>query len=182
MRRKKVIYTIGHSTHSLEEFIALLKEYGIERLLDVRTLPKSRHNPQFNKETLLDALKESGLQYCHLPKLGGLRHTTKASVNLGWHNLSFRGFADYMQTPSFWQGMEELEKLGKEYKSAIMCAEAVPWRCHRSLIADVLTYQKWKVFHIMTLKSVKLHELTPFLQVKKGQFIYSAGTTVASIN
>lgn len=169
----KLIYTIGHSTHPIENFIDLLKSYKIEMLIDVRTIPKSRHNPQFNKETLETVLKEFDIQYHHLSKLGGLRHTTKESVNVGWHNLSFRGFADYMQTSFFLQGIEELEILGKKYKSAIMCAEAVPWRCHRSLIADALTLRKWKVFHITNKKNAKLHELTSFLQVKNGQLIYS---------
>ena len=169
----KLIYTIGHSTHPIEDFVDLLKSYEIEMLIDVRTIPKSRHNPQFNKETLETVLKEFGIQYHHLSKLGGLRHTTKESVNIGWHNPSFRGFADYMQTPSFLEGIEELEVFGKKYKTAIMCAEAVPWRCHRSLIADALTLRKWKVFHIISKKSAKIHKLTPFLRVKNGQLVYS---------
>lgn len=169
----KIIFTLGHSARSIEEFIDLLKCHEIEMLIDVRTIPKSRHNPQFNEETLEIALKESGILYHHLTKLGGLRHTTKASINVGWHNLSFRGFADYMQTSFFWEGIEELEILGKKYKSAIMCAEALPWRCHRSLIADALALRKWKVVHIISKKSTKLHELTPFLHVEKGQLIYS---------
>jgi uncharacterized protein (DUF488 family) len=126
-----------------------------------------------NPKPLETVLNESGIQYHHLSKLGGLRHTTKVSVNLGWHNLSFRGFADYMQTSFFLQGIEELEILGKKYKSVIMCAEAVPWRCHRSLIADFLTLRKWKVFHITSKKSAKLHELTSFLHIENGQLIYS---------
>lgn len=168
----KLIYTIGHSTHPIEDFIDLLKNYEIEMLIDVRTISKSSHNPQFNKEVLEAVLKESGIQYHHLSKLGGLRHTTKASVNVGWHNLSFRGFADYMQTPFFWEGIEELEILGKKYKSAIMCAEALPWRCHRSLIADALTLRKWKVLHILTKKSTKLHTLTSFLHFEDGHLVY----------
>lgn len=170
----KQIYTVGHSTQQIEDFINLLKEYEIEMLVDVRTIPGSRHNPQFNKEDLELALNESRIQYQHISKLGGLRHTTKSSINLGWHNLSFRGFADYMQTPSFWQGIEELEQIGKKYRTAIMCAEALPWRCHRSLIADALTIRKWKVFHIMSKAHAHMHELTSFLQVKKDQLIYSS--------
>lgn len=169
----KLIYTIGHSTHPMEDFIDLLKGYEIKMLIDVRTIPKSRHNPQFNKETLETVLSESGIQYHHLSKLGGLRHTSKASVNVGWNNLSFRGFADYMQTPVFLQGIEELEILGKKHKSVIMCAEALPWRCHRSLIADALTLRKWKVLHIISQKSAKLHELTSFLHIENGQLVYS---------
>jgi uncharacterized protein (DUF488 family) len=169
----KLIYTIGHSTRPIQDFIDLLKSYEIEMVLDVRTIPKSRHNPQFNEEILETSLKESGIHYQHLSELGGLRHTTKNSINSGWINLSFRGFADYMQTSFFWHGIEELEILGKKYKSAIMCAEAVPWRCHRSLIADALTLRKWKVFHIMSKKNVTIHKLTSFLHVEKGQLIYS---------
>lgn len=169
----KMIYTIGHSTRSIEDFIDLLKNYKIEMLIDVRTIPKSRHNPQFNKETLETDLKKSGIHYTHLSKLGGLRRANKNSINVGWKNLSFRGYADYMQTPSFWQEIEELEMLGKKFKSAIMCAEAVPWRCHRSLLADALTLLKWKVVHIMSKKSTKVHQLTSFLQVKNEQIIYS---------
>lgn len=167
MQKQGLMFTIGHSTRSLEEFIGLLKEHEIELLIDVRTIPKSRHNPQFNQETL-----EKSFPYRHLEKLGGLRHTTKDSKNLGWRNLSFRGFADYMQTPAFEEGIEELELLAKKYKSAIMCAEAVPWRCHRSLIADALTLRKWEVIHIIYEKSVKRHELTSFLHVKNGMMFY----------
>lgn len=168
----KLLYTIGHSTHPIDNFIDLLKSYEIEMLIDVRTIPKSKHNPQFNKESLEIALKEFGIQYLHIPKLGGLRHTTKTSVNVGWHNLSFRGFADYMQTSDFLEGVEELEILGKKNTTVVMCAESVPWRCHRSLIADALTLRKWKVFHITSKKSAKLHELTSFLHVKNGQLLY----------
>lgn len=168
----KSIYTIGHSTHPIEEFIDLLKSYEIKMLIDVRSIPKSRYNPQFNSESLENTLKESGIEYCRLSKLGGLRHTSQASVNLGWHNLSFRGFADYMQTPPFSEGLQELELLGKKQKCAIMCAEAAFWRCHRSLIADALTVQKWEVFHITSKKSAKLHTLTPFVHIEKGQLIY----------
>lgn len=170
--KKKIIYTIGHSTKPIEELIECLKSYEIELLVDIRTIPKSRFNPQFNEKALQNALKRSGIHYRHLEKLGGLRHTTKDSPNLGWQNHSFRGFADYMQTPSFQEGIEELEILGKKYKSAIMCAEAVPWRCHRSLVADALTLRKWKVLHIMSQTSTKLHELTSFLQFKKGHLTY----------
>lgn len=169
----KQIYTIGHSTRSIEDFLNLLRGYGINLLVDIRTIPKSKHNPQYNEDALKIALKESHIKYVHISKLGGLRHTTQSSINVGWHNPSFRGFADYMQTSLFWEGIEELEGLGKEFNTVIMCAEALPWRCHRSLVADALTTRKWKVFHIMNKKSAQLHKLTPFLRVKKGQFIYS---------
>lgn len=173
MRRKKEIMTIGHSTRTLEDFIELLKIHEITHVVDVRTLPKSRAFPQFNGENLLTSLKNQGIEYSHLPKLGGLRHTTKSSVNTGWHNLSFRGYADYMLTPSFWEGIEELEKIGKISPTAILCAEAVPWRCHRSLIADALLLRKWKVFHIISKQPAKLHTLTPFLVVdEQNRIIY----------
>lgn len=174
---KKIIYTIGHSTRTLDYFFALLQAYDIELVVDVRTIPKSRHNPQFNEDTLKKALHKQHIQYYHLEKLGGLRHALKDSINTGWENLSFRGFADYMQTSSFWEGIEELEKLAKEKTCAIMCAEAVPFRCHRSLIADALTLRKWKIFHIQSKKTAKLHELTPFLHVdKSGALVYPAST------
>lgn len=170
---KKKIYTIGHSTRKIEYFLDLLKSHGIEMLVDVRTIPKSRHNPQFNKIRLRNALRKEDIFYTHLAALGGLRHTTKNSMNLGWQNLSFRGYADYMQMPEFWQGMEELEKISKKYKTAIMCAEAVPWGCHRSLIADALTTRDWKVFHITSKKKAKQHELISFLKIdSKGNLTY----------
>lgn len=171
----KLIYTIGHSTRSIDDFVKLIQSHEIEMVIDVRSIPKSRHNPQFNLEALEASLKESGIGYRHFSKLGGLRHTTKDSINLGWHNLSFRGFADYMQTPSFLQGIEELEISAKKYKCVLMCAEAVPWRCHRSLIADALTLRKWKVCHIISEKSLKSHVLTSFLHVKRGALVYSIG-------
>jgi uncharacterized protein (DUF488 family) len=167
-----MIYTIGHSTRSIEEFIDLLMSFGIKMVADVRTVPKSRHNPQFNADALEEALKEAGIRYCRLEKLGGLRHAAKDSLNLGWRNLSFRGFADYMQTSPFWEGIEELEALAKKNKCAILCAEAVPWRCHRSLIADALKLRKWKVLHILNKKIAKSHQLTSFLKVKHGMLLY----------
>lgn len=168
----KKIYTVGHSTKTIQDFIDLLIHYKIQTVVDVRTIPKSRHNPQFNKENLKNSLAQSDIQYTHLPILGGLKHTTKASVNAGWHNLSFRGFADYMQTQSFWQGIKELEVLSKNSLCALMCAEAVPWRCHRSLIADALTLHKWKVIHIYSKKTAKAHVLTPFLRVEQKLLVY----------
>lgn len=168
------LYTIGHSTKSIEDFITTLHCYEIEMLVDVRTIPRSRHNPQYNEEPLKASLENAGIHYAHLPELGGLRRTTKASINLGWRNPSFRGFADYMQTASFWQGIETLEEIANQFKTVITCAEALPWRCHRSLIADVFTIKHWNVWHIMSKTDAHLHKPTPFLQVKKGQFIYPA--------
>ena len=168
------IYTIGHSTRTIEQFIELLKAHGIEELVDVRTIPRSRHNPQFGREDLAASLQQTGIAYTHLGKLGGLRHASKDSVNLGWQNTSFRGFADYMATPEFTLGLDELKALAEQKTVAIMCAEAVPWRCHRSLISDALTIQGWQVRHIQSRKTANLHKLTPFLKVQDGKITYPA--------
>ena len=168
------IYTIGHSTKSIEQFLDLLKAHGIEELADVRTIPQSRHNPQFGQEELAASLKQASIDYMHLGKLGGLRHSRKDSVNLGWQNSSFRGYADYMATPEFQQGLDELKAIAEKKRVAIMCAEAVPWRCHRSLIADALTTQGWQVLHIQSRKTASPHELTPFLKVQDGKLTYPA--------
>ncbi len=166
------IYTIGHSTRTIEQFIELLKAHDIEELVDVRTIPKSRHNPQFGAEELAASLQRAGIAYTHLAKLGGLRHASKDSVNLGWQNISFRGFADYMATSEFQAGLDELKALAEKKTVAIMCAEAVPWRCHRSLIADALTVQSWQVLHIQSRKTATPHELTSFLKVQDGKLTY----------
>ena len=133
------IYTIGHSTRPLPKFLEILDAHHVELLVDVRTVPRSRHNPQYNTVALAAALQHAGLRYLHMPGLGGLRHPRKdATENLGWRNLSFRGYADYMQTPDFVRNLDELIDHARTAQTAIMCAEAVPWRCHRSLIADAL--------------------------------------------
>jgi uncharacterized protein (DUF488 family) len=168
----RTIYTIGHSTRTIDQFIGLLKAHSIEELVDVRTVPKSRHNPQFSSEALAESLRQAGIGYRHLGTLGGLRHARKDSTNTGWENASFRGFADYMATPEFEAGLEELEALAEKQAVAIMCAEAVPWRCHRSLIADALTVRGWQVLHISSKKTAKPHELTPFLRVQDGALTY----------
>ena len=164
--------TIGHSNRPLDEFIALLKAHGVELLVDVRTVPRSRHNPQFNRETLPQALAAEGIEYEHIPELGGLRHPRKDSPNTGWKNLSFRGYADYMQTAEFARNLQKLENLDRTRKSAIMCAESVPWRCHRSLIADALTARGVPVSHIMSLTRANPHQLTAFAQVKGDRITY----------
>jgi uncharacterized protein (DUF488 family) len=168
------IYTIGHSTRSIEQFLGLLQAHNIEELVDVRTVPQSRHNPQFGQEELAAALQQAGIGYMHLGKLGGLRQSSKDSINLGWQNSSFRGFADYMATPEFQQGLDELKAIAEKKRVAIMCAEAVPWRCHRSLIADALTTQGWQVLHIQSKKTASPHEPTPFLKVQDGKLTYPA--------
>ncbi|MFI5333838.1 MAG: DUF488 family protein [Chlamydiales bacterium] len=170
------IYTIGHSTRSIEEMIALLKAHGIQTVIDIRTIPKSRHNPQFNQEVFKNTLNKNKIGYRHLKELGGLRHSSKDSINTGWINASFRGFADYMQTPSFQKGVEKLEKIAAKKRCVLLCAEAVPWRCHRSLIADALTVQKWKVFHIQSRRSAKRHKRAAFLKVRKGVLYYPSAS------
>lgn len=139
-----LVYTIGHSTRSLEEFIKILQVYSVMEVIDIRTVPQSRHNPQFNREKLPDALETAGLSYMHLPQLGGLRHPRPDSQNTGWRNSSFRGFADYMQTNEFEIGIDKLIELAASKRIALMCAEALPWRCHRSLIADALVVRNIK--------------------------------------
>ncbi len=163
--RQLTIYTIGHSTHTIDEFLAILKTHGIEQIVDVRTIPKSRHNPQFNSDALEKSLKAEGIGYLHMPKLGGLRHAKKDSLNRAWENASFRGFADYMQTEEFEEGLQDLIDLAQQRKTAIMCAEAVPWRCHRSLIGDALLVRGIDVADIMSKSSVKPHTLTPWAEV-----------------
>ena len=160
--RPLVVLTIGHSTHPLAEFIELLRAHGVERLVDVRTIPRSRHNPQFNGEPLAAALRKAHIGYVHLKALGGLRYASKDSVNLGWRNASFRGFADYMQTPEFEAGLERLVELAQTKRTVILCAEAVPWRCHRSLIADALTVRGVEVRHLVSGTAPRPHALTPF--------------------
>ncbi|MHB8539515.1 MAG: DUF488 domain-containing protein [Candidatus Acidiferrales bacterium] len=179
-RSLPAILTIGHSNRSLEEFIALLKAHDVKRLVDVRTIPRSRHNPQFNRDALPQTLRRARIAYTHLKKLGGLRRARADSPNTGWNNLSFRGFADYMQTPEFAAGIARLEKLArlggraKTKHCAIMCAEAVPWRCHRSLLADAFTVRGHAVEHIMTPTRRNLHKLTPFARVRGKTITYPA--------
>ena len=167
-----ILWTIGHSTRPIEEFITLLKAHGVQQLVDVRTIPRSRHNPQFNRENFLESLKAGGLSYVHMPELGGLRKTTKDSVNLGWRNESFRGYADYMQTEAFWRALSTLMADSRLQPTAIMCAEAVPWRCHRSLIADALASRDLEIRHIMSETKVNQHRLTSFARVENGQLHY----------
>jgi uncharacterized protein (DUF488 family) len=161
-----VIFTIGHSNRTAKAFVALLKAHAIERLVDIRTIPRSRHNPQFNRDELPSRLHAARIAYRHLKALGGLRHARADSRNLGWRNASFRGFADYMQTPEFAAGLERLIELAAEKRTAIMCAEAVPWRCHRSLVADALVVRGICVEHILSGKRAKEHALTPFARVR----------------
>jgi uncharacterized protein (DUF488 family) len=168
------IFTIGHSTHPLEEFVAMLKAHAIAQLVDVRTIPKSRRVSHFNSEALVSELPARGINYAHLRALGGLRHARKDSVNTAWRNDSFRGYADYMASSEFRQGIERLLELARAKRTAIMCAEAVPWRCHRSLIGDALLVRGVKVEDIMSATSCRGHELTVFAKVHGLDITYPA--------
>lgn len=162
---KGAIFTVGHSTLPIERFVGLLQTYGIERLADIRTVPRSRHNPQFNAEPLADALRAENIECVPLASLGGLRHPRKDSLNTGWRNESFRGYADYMQTDAFQSGFDALIQMSRQKRVAIMCAEAVPWRCHRSLVADALIVRGIPVIDILSDTSQQVHKLTPFARV-----------------
>ncbi len=164
--------TIGHSTRSLEEFVQLLKQNKAEKVVDVRTIPKSRRNPQFNSETLSESLRQAGIGYIHMAGLGGLRHARRDSLNTAWYNMSFQGFADYMQTAEFEKSLKELLDNAAKERVALMCAEAVPWRCHRSLIADALTVRGFKVEHIVGVNGSRPHRVTPWAEIDGTKITY----------
>ena len=166
------IFTIGHSTRPIDEFLDMLQANGIRRLADVRTVPRSGHNPQFNREDLARALHNRRIHYRHTPALGGLRHPRRDSVNTGWRNTSFRGYADYMQTQEFQQALDLLIELGKEEPTAAMCAEAVPWRCHRSLIADALLVRGIDVLEIVSATRITPLTLHPWAHVEGTSVTY----------
>jgi len=172
MPQQPTIWTVGHSTRPIDEFTDLLRSHEISLLLDIRTVPRSRYNPQFNTDTLAQSLREAVLQYRHLPELGGLRKPKKDSLNDGWHNASFRGYADYMQTDKFQRALEELMAYSTGTRTAIMCAEAVPWRCHRSLIADALVARGWEVRHILSQVKADEHRFTPFAVIDGDTLVY----------
>ncbi|HET6655374.1 MAG TPA: DUF488 domain-containing protein [Gammaproteobacteria bacterium] len=169
------VLTVGHSTRSFEELLALLQTHDVEHLVDVRTVPRSRRHPQFNRETLGAALGRAGIGYSHEKALGGLRKTRRDSPNTGWRNASFRGYADYMQTDEFAAGLERLLVLAQRQRVAIMCAEAVPWRCHRSMIADALVVRDCVVEHILSGDRRMPHALTDFAVVEGNRILYPAG-------
>ncbi|MFZ0039556.1 MAG: DUF488 domain-containing protein [Candidatus Acidiferrales bacterium] len=171
-----VVLTIGHSNHPLDEFLELLDAHGVECVVDVRTIPRSRHNPQFNSDAIEDSLRKAGIGYVHRKQLGGLRHAAKDSINMGWRNASFRGFADYMQTPEFAAAVTELIEFTRTKRCAIMCAEAVPWRCHRSLISDALAVREIAVEHIMSRTKRDAHKLTPFAHVRGLRITYPSSS------
>lgn len=174
--RRTTLWTVGHSTRPVNDFIALLQAHGIRQLVDVRTIPRSRHNPQFNRDRLPESLQSAGIEYIHMPALGGLRHARPDSINTAWRNTSFRGFADYMQTPQFAAGLMELMRLATNQPTAIMCAEAVPWRCHRSLIADALLVHGIDVEEIVGAGTTRPHKLTPWASVSGEQITYPSGS------
>lgn len=169
-----LIMTVGHSTRTLDEFVRLLHAHVATCIADVRTVPRSRHNPQFSRDALSAFLEGAAVRYVHLQGLGGLRHAKSGSPNTGWRNASFRGFADYMQTPGFSEGLEELIRLAAKERVALMCAEAVPWRCHRSLIADALLVRGFRVEHILNAHRRQLHALTLFAHVQGLEITYPA--------
>ena len=166
------VVTIGHSTRTLETFIPLLQAYEVKQVIDVRTVPRSRHHPQFNCETLPDNLNVAGIGYLHMPGLGGLRRPRPDSTNTGWRNTSFRGFADYMETPEFENQLGKLIELAQCKRVALMCAEALPWRCHRSLIADALEVMGIRVAHILSSTDLQPHRIWPFAQVAGTRLFY----------
>ena len=169
-----LVLTVGHSTRTVNEFISLLLAHGVKQLVDVRTIPRSRHNPQFNLNRLPGSLQKARIRYRHMAGLGGLRHAQRDSINGGWRNASFRGFADYMQTPEFDEAMDQLIHLAEKRQTAIMCAEAVPWRCHRSLIGDALLVRGLRVEEIASQARTRPHTLTAWARVRGKQLTYPA--------
>jgi uncharacterized protein (DUF488 family) len=169
-----VIFTIGHSTRPIGTFLRLLQAHGVRCLVDIRTVPKSRHNPQFGRDQLVPALRRAHIRYRHFPGLGGLRRPRVDSINTGWRHAGFRGFADYMATPAFARSLDRLIALARREPVAIMCAEAVPWRCHRSLVADALLVRGVDVREITSGVRAAAHALTPWARVEDGVITYPA--------
>lgn len=172
MEEKATIWTIGHSTRSLSEFLELLKHNSIELLVDVRSLPGSKKFPQFNKENLEVELPNNGIIYQHMLALGGRRKVHKDSKNTRWRNPSFQGYADYMETEGFVDALGELEDISRQYHTCIVCSEAVWWRCHRSMIADALKLDGWEVLHILSLNKIEKHPYTSPAVIKDGKLFY----------
>ena len=171
------IFTVGHSTHALDRLVELLLGHGVGGLADVRRAPRSRRTPQFNADRLARELPAAGIAYAHLAELGGRRSVAPGSPNDGWRVAAFRGYADHMATPEFAAGLRRLEALGAERPTAIMCAEAVWWRCHRRLVADALLVGGWRVRHVAADGRLSDHELTPFARVEGERLVYPAEAT-----
>jgi uncharacterized protein (DUF488 family) len=166
------LFTIGHGTRAAEDLVALLRAHGVRFLADIRTVPRSRRNPQFNRETLAATLEQAGIGYAHVPALGGLRHPRRDSINTAWRNDSFRGYADHMQTPAFAEALGGLLAQARAAPTAVMCAESVPWRCHRSLLGDAATARGVPVFHIMTATRAQPHRMTDSARVQGDRVTY----------
>lgn len=173
--KNKTIWTIGHSTHSLLEFIAMLKSFKIEMVVDIRSLPGSRKFPQFNKEELELSLPQHNIQYIHIKKLGGRRKSNPNSKNTSWRHPAFRAYADYMETVTFEEGIEELELIALAKRTAYMCSEVLWWRCHRSMISDYLKSKNWHVMHIMKVDKAEEHPYTEPAKITIGKLTYNAG-------
>lgn len=172
------LYTVGHSTRTLDALVELLRAFEVTALVDIRTIPKSRHNPQFNGDTLGAQLRSRGIGYVHLSELGGLRRARQDSPNGAWRNASFRGYADHMMTEEFEVGLAKLHALATERRVALMCAEAVPWRCHRSLVADAVTARGAQVEDIMSAKHAAPHRMTAFAVVEGARVTYPSAEPV----
>ena len=166
------VFTVGHSTRPIDQFLELLTAHGVKHLIDVRKIPQSRHNPQYGREQLSASLERAGIDYTHMPGLGGLRRPRKDSLNTGWRNASFRGYADYMQTSEFEESLDRCIELSKEERVALMCAETVPWRCHRSLIADALLARGIDVREITSTTDARPHALTPWARIEGTKVTY----------
>ena len=172
MQHEHTIWTIGHSTHTLEEFVAMLQSFSIKLLVDIRSFPGSRKFPQFNKETLETSIPAHHIEYTHLKDLGGRRKVRKDSTNTAWRHPAFRGYADYMVTPEFAAGIQQLEEMAKKKATAYMCSEAVWWSCHRSMVSDYLKVRGWKVMHIMSVGKADEHPYTSPARIVDGQLTY----------
>lgn len=173
----KTIWTIGHSTRTLEEFVEMLRSFQIEIVVDIRSFPGSRKFPQFNKENLEISLPENRIQYLHIKKLGGRRKINRDSKNTAWRHLAFRSYADYMESDDFKEGISELEKIAKKHRTAYMCSEAVWWRCHRSMVSDYLKAAGWKVMHIMAVEKEEEHPYTSPARIVNGKLTYQPEDT-----
>lgn len=171
-KENKIIWTIGHSTRSLEEFVAMLHSFKIELVADIRSYPGSRKFPQFNKEALEISLPQNNIEYIHLKSLGGRRKVNPDSKNTAWRHLAFRGYADYMETSAFKEGIKELEMVALKQRTAYMCSEAVWWRCHRSMVSDYLKVHTWKVMHIMGIGKEDEHPYTAPARIINGELSY----------
>lgn len=170
----RTIWTVGHSTRALQAFLDVLNQFGVRLLIDVRRFPASRRYPHFNEPALRASLQSAEIDYRHMPDLGGRRPARKDSLNVGWRNRGFRGYADYMQSDAFQTAVEHLLQYGQGQRTAVMCAEAVPWRCHRSLIADAVVIRGWQVSHILSEHRVDTHKLTSFAAHANGRLLYPA--------